>query len=343
VDDRADRVFDYAGVSGAGGLILFMLIVLLQVALPLGLLAWLASRPAQGWFAFLLQAASIGAVLLALLLAVMWIMPPWPLPWLYLAAFVAVVAWRKGMLFVRTNGAWREGYIGSAGVIAICALGVAGGSVVVLALQGRRPPDLPIASIHAPFAGGHYLVASGGSNVWVNAHVRTLDAATPRYEPWRGQSYGVDLMAIDAWGGRAHGVQPQELNAYRSYGVLLRSPCAGSIVWVTDGLPDLPIGQQDMVNRAGNFVMVDCGEFVVCLAHLRRGSIVVKRGQSVALGAALGNIGNSGQSSEPHLHIHAQRTMGKEYPLAGEPLPLFIHGRYLVRNDRLSIADHAEQ
>ncbi len=48
-------------------------------------------------------------------------------------------------------------------------------------------------------------------------------------------------------------------------------------------------------------------------------------------------MGNSGNSSEPHLHLHAQRRLPEESPLEGEPEWFAINNRFLVRNDRLHI------
>jgi murein DD-endopeptidase MepM/ murein hydrolase activator NlpD len=45
---------------------------------------------------------------------------------------------------------------------------------------------------------------------------------------------------------------------------------------------------------------------VSVLAHFQRGSIVVKAGESVKRGQVLGKCGNSGNSSQPHLHYHLQ-------------------------------------
>ena len=54
-------------------------------------------------------------------------------------------------------------------------------------------------------------------------------------------------------------------------------------------------------------------------------------------GIALGAVGNSGASTEPHLHIHAQRPAPEGAPpISGEPLALRIEGRFLVRGDRLA-------
>lgn len=67
------------------------------------------------------------------------------------------------------------------------------------------------------------------------------------------------------------------------------------------------------------------------LAHMMEGSIAVTEGQTVDEGQPLGRLGNSGNTSEPHLHIHAWRT-GSGSMLEGEGVPIRFDGRFLVRN-----------
>jgi murein DD-endopeptidase MepM/ murein hydrolase activator NlpD len=71
-------------------------------------------------------------------------------------------------------------------------------------------------------------------------------------------------------------------------------------------------------NPSGNFVRVlhDDGTMGVYL-HLMQGSVVVKEGQRVAVGSALGRSGNTGNSTGPHLHFVVQRNVG----LALESIP----------------------
>jgi hypothetical protein len=104
-----------------------------------------------------------------------------------------------------------------------------------------------------------------------------------------------------------------------------------------DGLPDMPPPQPDRTHIAGNHVLLECDGVHVLLAHFQRGTVRVRREQSIEAGAVIGHVGNSGNSNEPHLHIHAQRPApaGAE-PLSGDPLPIRLGGRYLVRNDRVS-------
>lgn len=100
-----------------------------------------------------------------------------------------------------------------------------------------------------------------------------------------------------------------------------------------DGLPDENAPHPDPENPAGNHVVVRCAQqgVDVLLAHVMNGSVAVKPGQSVEVGQFLGRVGNSGNSSEPHLHIHAVKT-GSGSVLDGEGVPIRFDGRFLVRN-----------
>jgi murein DD-endopeptidase MepM/ murein hydrolase activator NlpD len=53
----------------------------------------------------------------------------------------------------------------------------------------------------------------------------------------------------------------------------------------------------------GNYVVLDAGGFYVLLAHLRKGSVVVKAGDGVREGELLAYTGNSGNTMLPHLHV----------------------------------------
>jgi murein DD-endopeptidase MepM/ murein hydrolase activator NlpD len=84
---------------------------------------------------------------------------------------------------------------------------------------------------------------------------------------------------------------------------------------------------------AGNHVILDCGGVWVVLAHLRRGTCLVHEGTRVRVGDPIGEVGNSGNTNEPHLHIHAQMPGTAQAPLSGRPVAILLNGRYLARND----------
>jgi len=242
---------------------------------------------------------------------------------------------RKG---VPGPGLWHLSAAGSVILLVVAGLGGFGGYLAWQAAKGRVPPEAAIVNIAPPFPPGHYLVAHGGSTPMVNVHLKTLDEAVERFRSWRGQSKALDIFRIHPTGFHKTGWQPEDPARYSTFGVPVLAPCRGKVALVVDGLEDQPVPVMDREHMAGNHVAVDCGEFFVILAHLRQGSISVATGDKVAIGDLLGQMGNSGNSSEPHLHLHAQKGLPEEAPLSGEPLWLTINNRFLVRNDRLHIS-----
>lgn len=94
---------------------------------------------------------------------------------------------------------------------------------------------------------------------------------------------------------------------YYAFGKDLIAPCDGEIVLVVDGVKDNVPGILNSVYVPGNTVIIKTqnNEYLF-FAHFKQHSIIVKQGQKVKQGQLLGLCGNSGNSSEPHLHFHIQ-------------------------------------
>lgn len=315
------------------------LILAVQVVLPLALIASLVILPAGSLAGLVLQAAGAGAILAALARVAQWAVPVWWLPWFYGALWLAAaiagarrIPWQGLPALPAGAGGW-AGLVLSAGLLAL------GGWYGARAVAGRSLPPAEVVDIATPFGPGRYLVGHGGSNRLVNGHLRTLDPGIDRFRPWRGQSYAVDFFGRGPWGLRARGWRPADPRRYAIFGAELRAPCGGVVVAAEGGMPDFEVPDSDPVNRLGNHVILRCGAAEIVLAHMRRGSVAVAAGEEVARGDRLGEVGNSGASTEPHLHIHAQRPAAAGAPpISGDPLALRIDGRFLVRGDRLAVS-----
>jgi murein DD-endopeptidase MepM/ murein hydrolase activator NlpD len=220
--------------------------------------------------------------------------------------------------------------------VVFTALGVASAYGIAVAWRSRTVPPV-VVNLALPLGPGRYLVVNGGSGSSTNAHLETLDASEPRFHEWRGQSYGVDLVQLDGLGLRAKGLQPADPRAYRIYGARVLAPCAGRVVLAVDGLPDMQIPEMDREHKAGNHVLLRCVEADVLVGHLMPGSVQVRVGDAVATGVWLGAVGNSGNTGEPHLHVHAQRPGPVGAPFSGDPLPILLDGRFPVRGDRIGL------
>jgi|CXWL01.1.fsa_nt_gi hypothetical protein len=70
----------------------------------------------------------------------------------------------------------------------------------------------------------------------------------------------------------------------------------------------------------GNHVMIRSGDVFVLLCHLRQGSLRVGKGEAVKVGQHVGEVGNSGASIQPHLHIQVMST-DTYFPLFANLLP----------------------
>lgn len=102
-------------------------------------------------------------------------------------------------------------------------------------------------------------------------------------------------------------------------------------------LPDLIPPESDRKNPAGNHILINCKGADVILAHLQQGSITVQAGNAVKVGQAIAKVGNSGNTIEPHLHIHARKENTGKSILNGEGMPIIFDSRFLVRNSLFTV------
>ncbi len=311
-----------------------MFIFLLQLGLPLLLIAWLALAPLKSKLGFFVQIFGIAAALLGLALTGLWLFPPWWTPYVFAAllAVVAVRGWRhRHPVTSRLPSGWTRWIF----TTVLVGVGIWGADRSVRAVAGRAQQAGAPVELAFPLRGGTYLVVNGGSNISVNGHLMTLDSSIARFQAYRGQSYGVDIVKLDRSGLRASGLLPPDPSKYNIYGVPVHAPCAGQVIVALDGLPDMQVPQTDRKHMAGNHALLRCKDADVLLGHFKPGSLKVALGDQVTVGQAVGAVGNSGNTSEPHLHIHAQQPGTLSEPLSGDPLPMRFDGRFLVRNDRV--------
>lgn len=95
-------------------------------------------------------------------------------------------------------------------------------------------------------------------------------------------------------------------------GVDVLAAAPGTVRGVRDGMPDaLQIGPNapDVTGReCGNGVLIDHGDgWETQYCHLANGSVAVRSGDRVSAGTVLGEIGLSGQTQFPHLHLSVRK------------------------------------
>ncbi len=136
------------------------------------------------------------------------------------------------------------------------------------------------------------------------------------------QRWAYDLVIEPA------GVMSARLEDYGCWNQPVLAPMAGVVASIHDGDPDATPGIiPDTENYAGNHVVIrsETTGTHLLVAHLARGSIEVKPGDRIEEGRPIGRCGNSGRSSEPHVHLHHQKQEIGPFPNGlAEGLPLFF-------------------
>jgi hypothetical protein len=183
--------------------------------------------------------------------------------------------------------------------------------------RGVRTVQHAPPTITAPLRGGRWVAIVG-------PHRRALQAINGKLR--LGQRDAIDFSALLDAEGRTHSGDADRNESYFNYGQPLLAVGDGTVVEAVDGLPDqipnhkvpVPLDQAD-----GNHVVLRLGSGVfAAYAHVRPGTVRVKPGQRVRAGQVLGELGNSGESSGPHLHF---QLMNRPSILASDGLPFVLH------------------
>jgi hypothetical protein len=311
-------------------------VLAILVLIPMLSLYWVAKGGAISRSHALLKSAAAGIVIAALYIGAPWPVVSYFLRYLLLILLIGVVGyawWRaRDLPWWRTPNQVDEWVSGVAGVLVIAGFGF----LLVQLVGANRVPDGAV-ELEFPFLAGTFVSGHAGSRPAMNAHMNVRNISR-----LRGQTWALDVWQIDRAGRRARGLYPRELERYRIFGTPVIAPCAGTVVRSANDFADYPPPEResDLAYAAGNFVLIQCdGEFFVVLAHLAQGSVQVQNGDPVTMGQMLGVIGNSGNTSEPHLHINAQTGPGDMFLLDADPLPIVFRGYgFLKRNDVVRVA-----
>jgi hypothetical protein len=190
-------------------------------------------------------------------------------------------------LVLADRGTWRL-------EITLDAVGLIAG-LNVTESHGAAPPvarsDIPLS---LPFR-GEWVVVWGGDRVEVNHHVGVPD-----------QRRAADL-GMEGPDHKTHRGDGKSNGDYLVYGQEVLAVADGTVETVVDGVPENVPHEENHYVIPGNYVLVRHGAALFSgYMHLQPGSIRVKPGMPVKRGTVLGLVGNSGNSTEPHLHFQLQ-------------------------------------
>ena len=184
-----------------------------------------------------------------------------------------------------------------------------------------RVSDHKVVSVAPPLNGPNWLNADGCCDM--TAHRMAAN-------PINGKLYVAQRFAIDyvqlTDNFRLSDGDPTKPESYHYFGAPIHAVGNGKVVSVVNDLPEqiptkeptgLPLDQY-----AGNHVVQDLGDGNYALyAHLQPGSVTVKPGDDLTAGQSIASVGNSGNTSAPHLHFHV---MDGPDPLAANGLPFVL-------------------
>jgi len=199
---------------------------------------------------------------------------------------------------------------------------------------------LPSVDLAYPFE-GRWLTQNSPANR-VPSHGATLFAT----------SFAIDFVPVNEAGRTAsitfRLLRPEPAERFPGFGRPILAPVQGVVTGVHHTAPDhhsyrgLPSVGYALTQRrraaagwaelAGNHVMIETRDGpVVAVCHLQRASVQVQLGQSVLVSDPLGRCGNSGNSTEPHVHLQAIDRVDVPHASA---VPITFGGR-LPRNGEI--------
>jgi hypothetical protein len=246
--------------------------------------------PADCWFATTggQWVAAMLSLVADLLLSTLFLAPssrvaPFPLVGIEI---LALVVGASGLFHIprRDRGFTKSGPWFAAAIV----LGVIAARFMTTRLGVRNPT---VTTLSFPLGAGRWMIVEGEERLW-NHHWAVVE-----------QRAALDIVKVSRWRRTRKGWGNSGNSSYLAFGSVVYSPCDGIVVAVTNRFDDHELS---LKSSGGNGISIDTGHELVVLSHLRNGSVAVQLGQTVQAGEILAEIGNSGNSCEPHLHIHAE-------------------------------------
>lgn len=181
--------------------------------------------------------------------------------------------------------------------------------------------DKPLI-IGPPLTGAGWVAANGCCNPGIVHRGSVLSVNGALYD---AQRFAIDWMLLDEHGRLVQG-DVADVHNYSDYGADVLAVADGRVVSAVNNLDDQVPGRLpdpssiNIETVDGNHVVVDLGGGRFAFyAHLQKNSVRVKSGDEVKKGAVLGKLGNTGNTSAPHLHFHVKNRPSPPLPADGVP------------------------
>ena len=313
-----------------GQMTAMLLIVTLHLVIPLALILWTWARSYASITTWGVQMLVLGSYLAFIFFMGSWVFASFYLRYAVLIlAIVAAVLSLMGIktlpLFVTPHFSGWLGY--SAGLIISAVLLY----LVVGGVRSHFYDETPV-QLAFPLRSGAYAVFEGGNgrvSSLMNYHYGGSMHQGARTN--LSMRYAVDITKLSRWGNDADGFLPMQNEKYAVFHQVIYSPCDGVVSDVEDKWSNETPWTGTPPYNVGNHVLITSKDFGVLMGHLQEGSITVKTGDRVKRGDPVGKAGNSGWTSQPHLHIQAMRVSTGSF-WGWEGVPIFFDGKNPVKN-----------
>lgn len=179
--------------------------------------------------------------------------------------------------------------------------------------------------------GGGYMFPAKDENLLMNEYWYG-DAA----HGGGGQVFAYDLVVLGwdsefkRWRDKREGKTEDKNENFRAYGKKIYSACDGEVLEFINDWQEAP-STSDTGTGGGNRIKINSGKETLCYYHMQKGSInkdLLRVGARIKKGDFIGLVGNSGNSSGPHLHVHAIWDPDKDGQ--GPYVPLQFNDMYAI-------------
>lgn len=306
------------------------LIVMLHLVVPLALILWTWMRTYTSITTWLVQMLILISYVSFVFLMGSWVYASFYLRYIIVILTIMATLWSfmhaKGLpLFVSPQ---ISGWVA-------CGIGLIGSALlayfVVGAVRAHFYDETPV-NLRFPFKNGTYAVFEGGNgkaSFLMNYHYGASIHKGARTN--LSMRYAVDITKVTRWGNDADGFLPMKNEMYAVFNEVVYSPCDGEVSEVEDKWPNETPWSGKAPYNVGNHILITSNDFGVLMGHLQKGSMLVRPGDRVTKGQPIAQAGNSGWTSQPHLHIQAMKKSAGSF-WGWEGLPISFDGKNPVKN-----------
>lgn len=171
--------------------------------------------------------------------------------------------------------------------------------------------DREIVEIEFPFRHDKYLITDGGNSKisrLMNYHFHS--SIHIKKQTNNSMLYATDIVKLND--GLSQFLPPQNID-YPIFNEKIYSPMDGIIIKVVNTIDDNQPFSGNYPYNTGNTIVIKKDDYYFLLGHLKKGSIVVNEGDSIKINSFIGEVGNSGMSERPHLHMQLMKSDTDNY------------------------------